>query len=447
MSNEPLPPPQSTAPGWTKVSSDGSSRWQAQDPVLRRAQISRLVDTLSDHEYSSSNLQTQGHRAINVQAFHALETISKSDPLAYQWLPIAHRRRQRQFEEILAERQERSDQEARARETGRLLPRDRQQMAVMGQGCRYEDIPLIESNDLTFITETPQFLGPRPAYYNDFETACRVGLAATVQATISTETCTSTPAFLHHGLCLAVKAGNVEVARYLLASGAPIVRKTPEHILSAPRDKQIPLFELFIECGWTPNTPGMYGAVLLPSVMTDHSLLKWFLAHGANPNLGQQQEHRFGHPVNNSCVALEKAAYRGDVEAVRILLDAGAVIQNGFPLHAAAGACSPDWDPRTGRFNPSKDFDRSMIPVLSLLVAHGADVNQYQGPQRGNQVPNYAIVEAVRAGAVERVRWLLENGADPALKGSWGSAAEYASRMGSDEMMSVLQPGVDARKT
>ncbi|KAL4909322.1 hypothetical protein BDW74DRAFT_80062 [Aspergillus multicolor] len=438
--------PQSIPSDWTKVSSVVSSRWQAQVSALRHAHMSRHIDTIPGREYAISNRQMQDYRVINKQTSQALEMLSEPGPLAYDhWLSIAHCQRQRQFEQILAERQEISDQVAGARETGRLPPRDLQQMALMDQGFRYEDIPLLDPNDLTFITEIPQFIGPRPAYYNSFEAACREGFVASVQAAISSKACASTPAFLHNGLCLAVKAGNVDVARYFLASGAPVVRKTPEHILSAPVDKQIPLFELFIEYDWTPNTPGMYGNVLLPFVAKGHSRLEWFLAHGANPNLGPQQEHRFGPSATNSCVALEKAAYQGDVKAVRMLLDAGAVIQNGFPLHAAAGACPPDWDPRIGRVHPSKDFDESMIPVMSLLVARGADINQYQGQQRGNQVPNYAIVEAVKAEAVERVRWLLENGADPAIKGSWGSAAEYAFKMGSDEMKSVLQAGVDAR--
>ncbi|KAL4760646.1 ankyrin repeat domain-containing protein [Aspergillus foveolatus] len=443
MYKQPHPPRQSTPPGWTKVSlSDWLSSWRAQDPALRRAHVARLVGTLSAPD-NSPHVQ----QAMKEQAFQTLEMLSKSDPVAYdQWLPIAIRRRQWQFEKILAERQERSIEETHARETGHQPPRDQQQMAAMGQGFRYEDIPLIDPTDLAFITEKPQFLGPPPVYYNAFESACRKGPLATVQSTLSSEACTPTPAFLHHGLCLALKAGNPDVARYLLASGAPIIRRTPEHILSSPLEAQIPLFELLFEHGWTPNTPGMYGAVLLPSIMNNHTLLEWFLAHGANPNLGQQQEHRFDGSTTNSCSALEKAVYRGDVKAVRMLLDAGAAIHNGFPLHTAAGARPPDWNPRNSYQTLSKDFDRSRIPVMALLVERGADVNQYQGPQRGNQVPNYAIVEAVMAGAVERVRWLLENGADPTVRGSWGSAAECAAKIGSQEMKSAVEAGLASRK-
>ncbi len=128
---------------------------------------------------------------------------------------------------------------------------------ILGDGLRYDDIPLTASNDLNFITENPRFPGPPPAYYSGFESAWRQGSLATAQSVIASEVITTTPAFLHHGLCLALKAGNVGVARYFLATGAPIVRKTPNHILSAPVDQQIPLFELLVDYGWTPNTPGI----------------------------------------------------------------------------------------------------------------------------------------------------------------------------------------------
>ncbi|KAL5337724.1 ankyrin repeats-domain-containing protein [Aspergillus crustosus] len=346
--------------------------------------------------------------------------------LVERQLALARHQRQREFERILAERQERAAQEARARETGHLM-RDplQQRMAIQGYGRRFEDIPLTNLDDLAFMSEKPSFFGPPPSYYSGFESACRRGPLAAIQSVILSEVCTPTPAFLHHGLCLALRAGNAEAARYFLTTGTPILRGTPAQILSAPVDRQIPLFELFLDHGWTPNTPGEYGAVLLPSVLTNRPLLKWFLAHGADPNLGEQQEYHYGGSTSKSCNALEKAARRGDVDAVHMLLDAGALIQNGFPLHAAAGASPLDGNPHSGVvIIPNKEFDSSRIPAMALLVEHGADVNQHKGPQKGNQEAGYAIVEAVMAGAVERVRWLLEHGADPTRRGPWGSAAD-----------------------
>lgn len=203
----------------------------------------------------------------------------------------------------------------------------------------------------------------------------------------------------------------------------------------------MPLFELLTHHGWSPNTPGYYGTVLLPSVVNNLPLLRWFLAHGADPNLGAQRDNRdrTGGPDTDPCAALESAAGRGDVEAVRLLLDAGAMIQNGTPLHFAAGVCPPGMNPHAGRVVPSKDFDESRIPVMALLVEHGADVNQRE--ESRHMVVGYAIVHAVMAGAVERARWLLERGADPEVRGPWGSAVQYARAMGNEEMRKVVEEG------
>ncbi|KAL4946338.1 hypothetical protein BDV06DRAFT_208810 [Aspergillus oleicola] len=389
-------------PGWRQMSvSEWVSDWHQKDAAVKIAQTSNLVDTASI-TYDS--------------AFYQLKLLSECDSQVFErWLLIAGRRRQREFESIMTQRKERADQEARSRETGQPIPPKLAcQMTGQGDGIVYGDIPLTCPSDLTFRTEKPKFLGPPPSYYRAFELACREGSLATVQSALPSENYTPTPAFLHHGLCLVLKAGNVEAARYFLESGAPIIRRTPEHILKAPVDQQIPLFELFVDHGWTPNTPGEWGAVLLPQIMQNHSLLQWFLAHGANPNVGEQQQYRFGESITNSCAALETSAYGGDVEAVRMLLDAGALIENGFPLHAAAEARQYERNSSgTTLTNTSKEFDSSRIPVMALLVERGADVNQFRGPQMGNMVLGYPILCTVIAGAVERARWLLEHGADP----------------------------------
>lgn len=91
----------------------------------------------------------------------------------------------------------------------------------------------------------------------------------------------------------------------------------------------------------------------------------------------------------------------------------------------------------------SKEFDISRIPVMALLVQHGADVNQ-RGESR--LVAHHAIMYAVMAGAVEQVRWLLAHGADPEARGAWGSATEYVAMVGSDEMKTVVTEGIRARQ-
>ncbi|PQE14027.1 Ankyrin repeat-containing domain protein [Rutstroemia sp. NJR-2017a BBW] len=301
-----------------------------------------------------------------------------------------------------------------------LQPTMTMQPQSMNLTSAYDDIPVLDPTDLGFI-------GEKPTSFSSFESACQHGPLTEAQSIVSSEN--YTPSFLHHGLVLALSAGNVQVAEYLLSAGAPIVRQTPQNVLSAPSEMQAPLFELLMKHGWTPNTPGYYGAVLLPDVVTNVPLLKWFLIHGANPNLGPQRDNRdrMGGSDTDCCVALQTAAARGEVEAVRLLLDAGAEIKNGVPLHYAAGACPPGTNPHVARV---------------LLVERGADVNQAE--ESRHMVAKYAIVYAVMAEAVNRVKWLLEHGADPELKGAWGSAVEYARWMGSEEMKQVVEEGLAA---
>ncbi|KAJ5417124.1 uncharacterized protein N7487_000674 [Penicillium crustosum] len=339
--------------------------------------------------------------------------------------------RRRRMQMITAKRQPNT-----SRASGTLSGQQMQpQSGTMGS--KYDDLPILEPGDIIFIGENPKGVGLVPAFFGPFESACQHGPLSIIQSIVSSKNLT--PAFLHHGLTRALRSGNIEVVRYLLASGAPIVRETPSNIFFVTLEQQIALFELLTQHGWTPNTPGYYGSTLLPRTINSLPLLRWFIDHGANPNLGVQRttHDRRGGPDTSSCAALEAAAVRGEVEAVRMILDAGAKIQNGVPLHYAAGARPPGANPHTGRVVPSREFDADRIPVMALLVDRGADVNQRE--ESRHMVPQYAIVHAVMAGAVERVKWLLEHGADPYIRGSWGSAAEYARTSGNEEIIKVIE--------
>ncbi|RSL57742.1 hypothetical protein CEP54_008110 [Fusarium duplospermum] len=302
----------------------------------------------------------------------------------------------------------------------------------LSMATAHDDIPITNPSDLDLfngrVNSHPDFVS--------FEAACRDGPFSAVESIVTSEH--RSPAFLHQGLVIALGAGNIDAARYLLRYGAPITRQTPPHVLSAPKDRHIALFEVLTQHGWTPNTPGFYGATLLPRIVTDDRLVDWFLTHGADPNLGVQRDNRdrFGEPDTDSCAALDTAASRGSVESVRKLLDAGARMDNGSPLYFAAGACPPNTNPHASQVTPSKDFDKARIPIMALLIERGADVNGKF--QSRHMTAQYPIVNAVLAGAVERVRWLLNQGADPNLRGAYGSAVEYARKAGSDEMKLVL---------
>ncbi|KAI8716379.1 hypothetical protein NCS52_00931400 [Fusarium sp. LHS14.1] len=341
---------------------------------------------------------------------------------------------QRQLQAMAARQQQQGQQMGQTMAIGSSNP-----SAGLSMATAHDDIPITSPSDLDLFngrtTSHPDFVS--------FQGACRDGPLSAVESIVTSEP--RSPAFLHQGLVIALGAGNIDTARYLLGYGSPITRQTPPHVLSAPQDRQIALFELLTQHGWTPNTPGFYGATLLPRVITDDGLVEWFLTHGADPNLGAQSDYRdrFGRPETDSCAALEIAASRGSVESVRKLLDAGARMENGSPLYFAAGVCPPNTNLHASPVRPSKDFDEARIPIMALLIEKGADVNGKL--QSRHMTAQYPIVNAVLAGAVERVRWLLNQGADPNLRGAYGSAVEYARKAGSDEMKLVL--GIDSVET
>jgi hypothetical protein len=341
-------------------------------------------------------------------------------------------RQQRQIETIVAAQ---AQQQFQAMQQRQQQPANQMEQQ-MGQqmGTAHDDIPVKEPNDLVILNG---YALSQPDFAS-LVTACQEGDLSTVESIVGSQP--RTPAFLHQGLVKALEKGHVDIARRLLDSGAPIARTTPLCILRSPEAQQIPCFELLTEHGWTVNTPGFYGAVLLPSIIkTDNEpLIDWFLAQGADPNLGSQHDNRdrLGGPDTESCEALELAAAQGSAELVQKLLNAGAKIENGAPLYHAAGVCPTGANPYAGLVTPDAEFDRARIPVMALLVENGAGVNDKFKTR--HMTPLYPIVNAVMAGAVERVQWLLSQGADPDLKGPYGSARDYADKVSSNEMKRAL---------
>lgn len=306
---------------------------------------------------------------------------------------------------------------------------------VMAPAAQYFDIPLVEDDDFYFLGHpgdvAPFWATPRPAYFDDFEAACRGGQVARLQQITSQYYLT--PAVLHHGLTLALAAGNVDAAGKMLSCGAPVAKLTPDSILSAPQDKQVALFDLLATQGWTPSFH------LFMRTFPNTDLLRWFLAHGIDPNYGIKLVLPSGarEPSYECADALEAAASKGSVEDVEILIAAGAKIAYGVPLHRAAGATPPGFAFYRMHASQPEDFDRSRIAVMEALVKHGADVNQKEDTPYMS--PIYPIQYAVSVGATRRARWLLDHGANPELRGPVGTAVDYALRMGTDAMKDLFQ--------
>ncbi|KAJ5975632.1 hypothetical protein N7481_009339 [Penicillium waksmanii] len=303
------------------------------------------------------------------------------------------------------------------------------------------------SRSIGHATITPE---PKPNGLMTFQAICQTRSPQEVERMLSTTQ--PTPQILNFGLEAALTGSNVAVAQYLLSNHAPITTSTAEKIFHTTNpnpnptltDRQIALFELLTQHGWTPNSPGSTGAPLLPQVAATNNtaLLRWFLTHGANPNFGIRRLVTTNGATDQlsyeSCAALESASAKADIEAVQMLFDAGAEIRYGYPLHYAAGALPVP----VGRGSELFDADRR-IPIMQLLLERGADVNQKGETEL---VAHHPIMYAVMAGAVQRVRWLLERGADPEARGVLGSAVETAFVMGSEEMKAVMEVGIRARR-
>ncbi|RYP19079.1 hypothetical protein DL765_003575 [Monosporascus sp. GIB2] len=151
----------------------------------------------------------------------------------------------------------------------------------------------------------------------------------------------------------------------------------------------------------------VFGASVLHAVVEHEDMVRYLLSLGIDPNIclnpsGEQGQERFNY---FSTTALHAAAARSTPRVFALLLGAGARLQNAYPLHAAAGA------PAT--LSP----DDGRISMMSYLVHDlGLDINASDDGTVSPYAWGTPLHHAVAGAHVERVRWLLGNGADPTLR-------------------------------
>lgn len=157
-------------------------------------------------------------------------------------------------------------------------------------------------------------------------------------------------------------------------------------------------------------------------MLESESLVRWFLEHGADPNRGPLRRRPdlrsdfpyFGH-------ILELAACGSSIPVFDLLLEHGAKLEDGMPLHlvAEAGAHSGG------------------LPMMQHLLDLGVDINgldNARGPWRAG-TPLHCAVKSANA---ERVRFLLEHGADPHHQGSWGKTPLEMARIRRHSEVAVI---------
>ncbi|RSL41925.1 hypothetical protein CEP54_015667 [Fusarium duplospermum] len=210
-------------------------------------------------------------------------------------------------------------------------------------------------------------------------------------------------------MILAAQNAKAEVVRFFLDEGVPV---SPTAIKLAARESwrrsgSVDVFQAFLDHGWDINSfhriPALHWATnSLP-------LTKWFLKHGADPNLISKDgltplDFAATHPTPDVPVVID------------LLLSAGALPSHSNALHNAL---------------IDTYHDRNCTVMMMLLLDKGFDVNALSfanRPKFRSRNPSTPLHWAVRKhGArkgrknmLARVSWLIRHGADVEVKDSKG---------------------------
>ncbi|KAF2865677.1 ankyrin repeat-containing domain protein [Massariosphaeria phaeospora] len=248
------------------------------------------------------------------------------------------------------------------------------------------------------------------------------------------------PDDLELALTEAARVNNVSAASALLDEGATI---NSTAVTNASSEE---MFESFVAHGWDINTPVASGMPVLQQHVDNLPMLRWFLSHGAVPNFTSE---------TSGLTILDIAAASASIHHVSILLDHGADPRKSSALQNAAGAMripeptSEDPYPKfiPAESQPETDNNDDRVPVLKLLLKKGAEIDAIEYKHAGESVVanitapgrrgrkgmvlGTALHCAVKLGAVGRVRFLLENGADAEAVDSDGkTVVELALQQG-----------------
>ena len=213
-----------------------------------------------------------------------------------------------------------------------------------------------------------------------------------------------------------VVRGPTDVLRSSLSRLDPTIRG-PEGETLMHFAKRRKIASLLAGIGVPVDSPDSHGITPLMRALEQEAsprLIRWFLENGADPNARDEMGR----------TPLMYAADAGTPESVKILLEHGADISKRDDSRA------------TVLFHAAESEAATAPEIIRMLVDAGAAVNA-----RGERSET-PLMAAVRARNLENARTLLELGADPRARDSYGTTAlDIAREEEFEEMIELLEEG------
>ena len=244
----------------------------------------------------------------------------------------------------------------------------------------------------------------------------------------------SAPSIGSEALFTAIEKSDVEMVRLLVEAGADVNaaegfgRSTP--LLDAVEQSDVEIVRLLLEAGADVNAPAGFGGntALHEAVENgDAEMVKILVAAGANVEAEGFMRR----------TPLSLAAEEGATEIVQILLGPGPVADTSEDGEDK----KPPSQSAIGSEPLFTAIEKGDVEMVRLLVEAGADVNAAEG--FGGNTP---LHEAVEKGDAEMVKILVAAGADVEAEGFMSrTPLSLAAEEGATEIMQILLgPGPDA---
>ncbi|KAL9069662.1 MAG: hypothetical protein Q9161_005362 [Pseudevernia consocians] len=256
-----------------------------------------------------------------------------------------------------------------------------------------------------------------------FSKACSTGPLESVAFLAAGDHAPNNAYYLNFGLISAIIHQKMDTVRYLLSHGA----FADDNVTAmAVKAASLPIFEMIHSYGWDVNTSFMGGQTALLNLLRHEELIRWLLAHGADPNLGpplSPQPHVL--PVADSGAVLDTAASTASPDIFALLLQHGAKLENSLPLHAAAASTF-------------KADDESIL-MMEYLLQLGVDIDG-SDEVRGIRALGTPLHYAIRGRMIERVKFLLMKGSNMKVAGRDGlTVLELAKQTKEEEMITLVE--------